>query len=113
MAAKKKTEEDVNNARTAAILSYLLVGIIWYFTDEQVKKNEITGHHVKQAINLYIWTFALTIICGMLIFIGWMLIPFIQFAAVVLGIIGIINAMNGKKLDLPMIGGFASKYLTF
>ena len=108
---------------TIAALSYILIGIIWYFS--QQPKSPLLKHHVKQAINLWIIglvIFALlNVIAPLLTFItfGFGAIIFIplfilvRVLFLVLGIIGIINAINFNKKPLPLIGKFAPKYLTF
>ena len=43
-----------DNSKLVAILSYFLVGVIWYLVDEKVKKSPLAKFHVKQALNLMI-----------------------------------------------------------
>jgi len=103
---------DVESGKVCAILSYLLVGIIWYFADENMKKNNFVKFHVKQGLVLIIISIAGSIVLSMLFFIGWFIFPIWQLAILILAILGIINAVNGKEKELPNIGQFA-KHLTF
>lgn len=98
-----------------AILSYLLIGIIWYFVDKPMQKNGFVKFHVKQAIILFIfgiiWSIGVNIIFG-LIFFGIFLWPFIQLLSLVplvFTIIGILNALNKNEKELPIIGKYAEK----
>ena len=113
---KKKTSSsmqsisstEIKQGKVCAMLSYLLIGIIWYFADEKMKKNNFIKFHVKQAITLLIVSFAGSIALGMTFILAW-LIPFLQIAVFVLMIIGIMNANNEEKKELPIIGKFGNK----
>ena len=104
----KKDDHD----RAVAILSYFLVGIIWYFVDDEVK-NAFTKHHVKQALNLIIISVVGNVGLVIIPFLGWVILPFFQIFILILIILGIINAINGSKKEIPIIGSFAEKYLKF
>ncbi len=105
------------NGKLCAILAYLLVGIIWYFVDEKMKKDEFAKFHVKQGLVLLIASVLLSIIImilgGILMLIPGigLIIPVLAWIAniviFILWIIGIINAAQDKKSKLPIIGGYA------
>jgi len=109
--ANKKTSSnnDIQEGKICAMLAYLLVGIIWYFADEKMKKNNFAKYHVKQALVLLIVSLAGSIVLGMTFILAW-LIPFLQIAVFVLMVIGIINANNEQKKELPIIGKFGEKF---
>ena len=48
-AGKIKTEE-VKNEKLVAILAYFLVGIIWYFADENMKNSSLAKFHTKKIL---------------------------------------------------------------
>lgn len=102
-----------DNSKTCAVLAYLLVGIVWYFADEELKKSDLAKFHVKQSLNLLIISLVGSMALGLIIVIGWMLLPLFQLAVAVLAIIGIINAINSDKKLLPIVGQYADKYLKF
>lgn len=112
------------NDKLIMILSYFIIGIIWYFVDDK-QQSKNTKFHVKQALNLFVLAFGISILFGILfgilgfvtfgifnIFAGPINV-ILQLILLVLWIIGIINAINGKNKELPVIGAFAKKYLTF
>ncbi len=105
---ENKKEETISENKLCAILAYLLLGIVWYFADEDKKKDEFTKFHVKQAIVLMIVSIAGSIGLGMTLILAW-LIPLYQIAIFVLVVIGIYNAYSGKKEELPIIGKFSNK----
>ena len=107
---KSSTNKDVvSEGKICAILSYLLIGIIWYFADEKMKKNEFAKFHVKQALVLLILSLAGSIVLTMTFILAWIL-PLFQIAIFILLVFGIINANNGEKRELPFIGKFGKKF---
>ena len=108
----------VENEKVCAILSYLLVGIIWYFVDEKMKKSSIAKYHAKQGLALLIVGIIYSIVIGI---IAWplmflslgMLTPILMilyYIPLVWVIIGIINAANDKERPLPLIGKFGESF---
>ena len=129
--AKKKKESvkeqisNQSNSKICAILSYLFIGLIWYAVDENIKKSEFAKYHVKQGLVLLIASIAYDIILGIIfsillfptlisgLFVGlFALIQLLYYVPLIFTIIGIINAINDKQKELPVIGHFATK-LTF
>jgi uncharacterized membrane protein len=112
-------KNDSDNSKTCAWLAYLLIGIIWYYADENMRKDNYVKFHVKQALVLLIFSIAWSILLGILgsiLFIGfiglWPIFMILSYVPLVFCILGIINAVNTKEKSLPVIGGFA-KNLTF
>ena len=140
MAQKNNKEDD---EKLVIILSYFLIGIIWYFIDEKLQKSKLVKFHVKQALNLFIIGFAINIILeflnlvfGFLSFFSFLNFIFNSFFDIlfflsfldfifkfifkiiclflfVLWVIGLINGINLEKKEIPLIGSFANKYLKF
>lgn len=109
MANSKPSSPDAKDGKVCAILAYLLIGIIWYFVDEKMKKNTFANFHVKQALVLLIVSLAGSIVLGMTFILAW-LIPLWQIVVLVMMIIGMINANNEQKKELPIIGKFGNKF---
>ena len=106
-------KKEVKNDDIVAVLSYVIIGIVWYFVDDKMKKSSFAGFHVRQALNLWIISICIQIVLSILIFVGWLIMPFVGLLIFVLWLMGIINAINGKKTKLPLIGKFADRYLKF
>lgn len=124
MANVKSSAKDIEEGKIVAILAYIvwLVGIIWYFADDKMKKNNFAKFHVKQSIILVISAVVIWIAVGILSFI-FVLTIFLAFLAVLLWIaawilivlwviLGLVHAINGEEKELFLIGGLA-KHLTF
>ncbi len=96
--------QDIEKNKVMAALAYIL-----FFLPLIVCPDSRYGRfHANQGLLLLIAGIAGSIICGMLIFlvIGLVLLPIYNIAIFVLAILGIVNALNGKAKDLPIIGKF-------
>jgi uncharacterized membrane protein len=118
--AASPAKDDSSEGVGCAALSYLLVGIIWYFADDNMRKNNFAKFHVKQALVLLIaWVIVsvalsiLGVILGFLPIIGWVTVWILWFVFgvgfFILWIMGIIAAATSKQKILPVIGDFADK----
>lgn len=97
-----------NNTTVMGVLSYL--GILVIIPYLMSKDNSFVKFHVKQGIVLVVIELVLWVASGML----WgllFLINIIQLAVFVLSIIGIVNVVQNKEKELPLVGSFA-KYVT-
>ena len=121
MAKKKKeaiTKNTTNDGKFCAILSYLLIGIIWYFADEKMKKNEFAKFHAKQALVLFILDIIYVIILGVifmpvvLLSLGFLgpVLYLLYYLPWILVVIGMLNALNGNQKPLPIIGKYAEQF---
>lgn len=100
-----------DNGKLCAILAYLLIGIIWYFADDKMKKNTFVKFHVKQSLVLLIASIILQVIGSVLpAIIGFMILSLSGIFSLVWMVIGIVNAINGKEESLPIIGQYSSKF---
>ena len=117
----RKETKEVENEKVCAILSYILVGIIWYFADEEMKKSEFAKYHAKQGLVLLIASIVycivlqivLTIVFLPLVLVGIRMglgvLVLLYYVPLVWVVIGMINAAKGKTSALPLIGKFAEK----
>ncbi len=116
------------NSKICAVLAYIfLIGVIWYFADEKMKKSAFAKFHVKQGLFLFIVGISLavlfSIVSTVLVFIpiiGWilgaLLVPVglvVNIGLLVLWVFGLINAASEKKEPVPLIGKFAEDIFTF
>jgi uncharacterized membrane protein len=107
---KMETKESpitVERNTIMAILSYIgpLV-IIPYLT---AKDDAFVLFHIKQGLVLFVIEIILWVLMGMF----WFLYPvwqLINLALFVLAIIGIVNALNGKEKQLPLVGKYAGTF---
>ena len=104
---------NVKDGKAPAVLSYFLVGILWWLLDEKLKKNTFVKFHVKQALVLLIASVAVSVAGWILIFIpvvGWIAFAVLRVGVFVLWIMGIVKAAQGKTAELPLIGSYAKNF---
>jgi uncharacterized membrane protein len=103
------SEKDKGTAM--AVLAYLgpLV-IVSYFVAKDIP---FVKFHIKQGLVLFVIEVAFAFIVKTFwIFLFFMafLIPFIQLGIAVLAILGIVNAVQGKEKELPLVGSFGKVF---
>ncbi|MBN2142768.1 hypothetical protein JW711_05565 [Candidatus Woesearchaeota archaeon] len=106
---KKAASGSADHSVACAVLSYLLVGIIWYFSDAAMKKNKFVQRHVRQGIVLLGLWIVVMILLGAIPFIGWVLIPVAEILFLILWVLAIIHAATGKDEAMPVLGSLAEK----
>lgn len=90
-----------------AIISYLtLVGLVIAFILNSEKKHEFARYHIRQSLGIAVTAIALYAVCVILSFviIGVFLMPLVAIFVLVLAVIGLINAINGKQAPVPVLG---------
>ncbi len=99
-------DKDVEENKLIAAISYVsvlcLVGLLGK------KDSPYVQYHAKQGFVLFIAAIALMVI-GIFPILGWIISFFGSIAVLILSIMGIINALGGKKTDLPLVGDWAKK----
>lgn len=101
----KKSEPD--NSVVMAALAY--IGPLVIVSYIVAKDNPFVKFHIKQGLVLLVIEVALWFLGGML----WAFIPFmglINLVVLVFAIMGIINAVNKKEQELPLVGSFAKHF---
>jgi len=101
---------DVETAKGTAWLSYL--GILWLIPLLTLKDNTFAKFHVKQGIMLTILWVASSVLAVIPI-IGWLADLVIWIYAIVMMIMGIVNSLNGKYWQMPIIGKWAADWFKF
>lgn len=97
-----------DNKTLMAILSYIgpLV-IVSYLTS---KDEPFVKFHIKQGLVLFAIEVVLWVLSMPFYIMLWFLMPLINLALLVLSIIGIVNASQGKQKELPLVGQFGDKF---
>lgn len=117
------TKKEVEDGKICALLSYLLIGIIWYFVDDKMRKNEFAKFHTQQAIVLIIFSIIISILNSILsVILGivavvtmgigsvLMVIPMIiSIIPMIFWVLGIVYSLQGKEKELPWIGQYGKK----
>ncbi|MBN2458447.1 DUF4870 domain-containing protein [Candidatus Woesearchaeota archaeon] len=103
---------EKENGKICAILAWFFpIGLIWYFVDENMKKNRFVGFHVKQSLVLAIAAIIINVVGSIIPFLGWFIIlPIGNLVVFIFFIIGLIKAIKGEEKELPIIGKFGEKF---
>lgn len=93
--------KDIEENKVYGILAY--IGILFIVPLLAAPKSKFGKFHANQGCVLFIGEVALSIV-GMVPILGWLVWFFGSIAVLVLSIMGIINAANGKMVKLPVVG---------
>ena len=92
--------EDIEKNKVVSAFAYLI-----FFLPLIVCSDSPFGRfHANQGLLLLIVSAAGTIIFSIIPIIGWILLPLFSIAVLVFAIMGLVNTLNGKALELPLIG---------
>ncbi len=96
------TSEDIEKNKTMAALAYLLFFLPLIVCPD----SEFGKFHANQALILWIVGIVGGAVLGFVPFIGWIITRLLSAFLLIIGILGMINAFNGKAEELPIIGGY-------
>ncbi len=99
-------QSTIDEGKTMAIISYVtLIGTLIAFIMNNSKNNEFAKFHIGQAVRAWVTGFVIGIAARILISItGIGLLSFLGYAGLILAVIGLINAINGKVEKIPFVG---------
>jgi uncharacterized membrane protein len=90
-----------------AIISYItFIGLIIAFVMNSDKKHEFAKFHIRQSLGIALTCIALYIVLALIPFIGWLLMPIVSIGGLVLWVLGLLNAINGKQDGVPFFGKY-------
>jgi uncharacterized membrane protein len=94
----------------AGALAYVtVIPAIIFLLVEPYNKSSFVRFHCWQCIFLCITAFVCDAVLAVIPVIGWLLIPFVGLAILIVAIIALLKALKGERLKLPIIGNFAEK----
>lgn len=97
-------KEDIEKNKVYAILAY----IIFFIPLLAARESKFAMYHANQGLILLLSAIILNFVGTIIPFLGWfIIIPLGNLLVFVLAILGIINAANGTKKPLPLIGGIS------
>lgn len=110
-------EENKNNKTStglaenvASLITYVagfVSGIILLILE---KENKVVRFHAIQSIALTVSYFILNFVFDYVPFIGWLLNVLLYPAALVLWIVCMVQAYQGRKFKIPVLGDLADQY---
>lgn len=99
--------EQGSNKTLMGVLSYLGPLVIIPFL--MSKEDPFVKFHIKQGLvvvclEIIVW------ILGSMMYSFWMILNLVNLATFVLSIIGIVNVVQHKEKELPLVGGLSSLF---
>ena len=98
--------------KACSVLSYLFVGIIWFFVDKEMRNSAFVRFHAGQGIVFLLTGLLVGVINAILIvipIIGELIVKLISLIVVLLLVQGVWNVLTESKKELFVIGKFAQK----
>lgn len=87
-----------------AIIAYLtIIGLIAAFIMNSEKKAPFANYHIRQVLGLALTGISLGVI-GIVPILGWLVAIFGSIILLVMWVVGLINAINGKEKPVPILG---------
>ncbi len=96
--------------KTVAIVAYLtLIGFIAATIIHSNKKTKLGAFHLRQMLGFMLTWFAVIILIIIPI-VGWILIPAFYIFMFVCWITGLLAAINGQMMPMPLVGSYYQKW---
>ena len=93
--------QDIEKNKVMAVLAYIL----FFIPLLAAKDSKFARFHTNQGLVLFLGGIIASFVAVIPV-IGWIIAPIAGLVITVLAVIGIINALNGKAKELPVIGKF-------
>ncbi len=93
--------QDIEKNKIMAVLAYIL----FFIPLLAAKDSKFARFHANQGLVLFLGGLISSVVAVIPV-IGWIIAPIAGLAVTVLAVLGIINALNGKAKELPLIGKF-------
>jgi len=94
--------EDIEKNKTMAGLAYFL----FFLPLVACPESRFGKFHANQGLLLLLFYIAVSVVLTIIPVIGWFILPFFGIFILVLAIIGLLNGLNGKVKEMPLIGKF-------
>lgn len=98
--SEKFDAADIEKNKTIAGLAYLL----FFLPLVACPESKFGRFHANQSLVLVIVAFIGGFILTIIPIIGWILLPFFYIAIFIFAVLGLVNGLNGKAKELPLIG---------
>ena len=94
-------KDDIEKNKAMGLLAYILFFIPLF----AAKDSPFARYHANQGLVLFLCGLISSVL-WIIPILGWIIAPILSIVITVLAVIGIINALNGKAKELPIIGKF-------
>lgn len=107
---QNNTTTTIEEGKTMALIAYITIfGLLIAYITNNDKKNPFTAYHIRQSLGLGLTGIALMIV-NWLPYIGWLIGMIGGIALLVLWVLGLVNAINGKEEPIPVVGSYFEQW---
>lgn len=100
----ESSTSNIIPGKDIAIIAHItLIGLIVAFVMNNDKKYAFANYHIRQVLGLAVTGFALGVI-NIIPILGWLVSILGSLVLVVMWIVGLMNALNGKEKPMPILG---------
>lgn len=93
---------DVEQNKGMAIVAYIL----FFIPLIAAKDSRYAMYHANQGLTLFLTALGVNVVLGIIPILGWILMPFANLAILLLAVLGIVAAAQGRIRPLPIIGKY-------
>lgn len=109
---EQPVSQHTADGKNTAIIAYItLIGLIIAFVQNAEKKSAFAAYHIRQSLGLICTGFALAIV-NIIPVLGWLISILGMLTLLILWIMGLLNAINGKEVPVPVMGNLNSKWFS-
>lgn len=109
---EQPVSRHIAEGKNTAIIAYItLIGLIIAFVQNAEKKNAFAAYHIRQSLGLICTGFALAIV-NIIPVLGWLISILGMLTLLILWVMGLLNAVNGKEAPVPLMGDLYSKWFS-
>ena len=94
-------KDDIEKNKAMGLLAYIL----FFIPLLAAKDSPFARYHANQGLVLFLCGLISSVL-WIIPILGWIIAPILSIVITILAVIGIINALNGKAKELPIIGKF-------
>ena len=94
-------KDDIEKNKAMGLLAYIL----FFIPLLAAKDSPFAKYHTNQGLVLFICGLISSVV-WIIPILGWIVAPILSLVITVFAVIGIINALNGKAKELPIIGKY-------
>ncbi|NNE77404.1 MAG: hypothetical protein HKN31_10065 [Pricia sp.] len=103
-------QNTIEEGKTMAIISYItLIGTLIAYIMNSSKHNEFAKFHIGQALRAWLTGIVVSILASILVDVtGVGILMYLQYTGLILAILGLMNAINGRVEKIPLVGDIGS-----
>lgn len=100
--------QDIEKNKAVACLSYIFILFLVPLLTE--KGSKFAQFHAKQGMTLFIFWVVVDFALTLIPFLGWMLLPIVNFLLIIVSVIALVKTLSGAAWEIPVVSDLAKKF---